>query len=369
MKTTSNGSPSQMIEQRLRACRAAMAEHDLPAYLVTAPADTFYLTGFTGEDSAVLITPRAVSVISDRRFDEVLDREAPWARKWMRKGSLTDEIARACRALKLERMAVQPEDMTLATHRDLAKKLRPRRLVKAPDIVRKLRRIKTADELAVMRRALQIAEDAFEATLRTIRLGQTELEIAARLEFEMKIRGATAPSFPTICAEGANASRPHARPGKRRVRRGSALLFDWGARFEQYCSDLTRVVFVRTIPPKMARIYEIVLQAQVRAIADIRPGRRMCDVDEVARAHIRKRGYGERFGHGLGHGLGLDVHEAPALSWRSQEELEAGMVVTVEPGIYLPRVGGVRIEDDVLVTSTGGEVLSRLPRNLDELVV
>jgi Xaa-Pro aminopeptidase len=310
-----------------------------------------------------------VQVISDSRFEQSLDREAPWARKWMRKGSLTDEIARACRALRLERVAVQPEDMTLATFRDLAKKFRPRRLVKAPDIVRKLRRIKDAGELAALRKALDIAQAAFEATCGTIRAGQTELQMAARLEYEMKVRGATAPSFPTICAEGPNASLPHARAGMRRAKRGSAILFDWGARCGQYCSDLTRVVFIGTIPPKMARVYEIVLEAQVRAIADIRPGRRVCDVDEVARGHIRKRGYGERFGHGLGHGLGLDVHEAPALSWRSQEPLEAGMVVTVEPGIYLPGVGGVRIEDDVLVTPKGGQVLSRLPKDLTEMVI
>jgi Xaa-Pro aminopeptidase len=203
----------------------------------------------------------------------------------------------------------------------------------------------------------------------SIRVGQTELEMAARLEYEMKRRGASAPSFPTICAEGPNAALPHACPGQRKVKRGSAILLDWGACVGGYCSDLTRMIFVDTIPRKIREIYGIVLEAQLRAISAIRPGERMCDVDAVARDHITEAGFGKEFNHGLGHGLGMEVHEAPSLSWRSKEKLEAGMIVTVEPGIYLPGVGGVRIEDEILVTPTGRRVLSRLSKTLEDSVI
>ncbi|MGB2985984.1 MAG: M24 family metallopeptidase, partial [Phycisphaerae bacterium] len=189
------------------------------------------------------------------------------------------------------------------------------------------------------------------------------------LEYEMKKRGSSEPAFTTICAEGPNAALPHAYPGKRKVKLGGAILLDWGARIDGYCSDLTRMIFVGSIPRKLGEVYRIVLEAQMRAIAGIRPGERMCDVDAIARNFIAEAGYADEFNHGLGHGLGMEVHEAPALSWRSKEKLEAGMVVTVEPGIYLSGVGGVRIEDDVIVTPTGCRVLSRLSKKLEDAVI
>lgn len=358
-----NGSINPVIAGRLARCRKLMVEKQVPAYLVTSRMDGFYLSGFTGEDSALLITPKSVHIISDARFDETIDHELPWARKHLRKGLLTDEIAGVCRRLKLARIALQPEAMTVATHAKLRALARPARLTGAPSIVADMRRCKDDDELAVMNQAIRIAEEAFLATRRTLRVGQSEREIAARLEFEMRTRGAEGSAFETIIAVDANASKPHARAGDRRVRPGSAILFDWGARVGFYHSDLTRMVFMGRIPPRLGRVYEIVLNAQLAAIRAIRPGERMCDIDAVARDYIGRAGFREQFGHGLGHGLGLDVHEAPSLSWRSKERLTAGMVVTVEPGVYLPGVGGVRIEDDVLVTEGGCRVMSRLPKD------
>jgi len=247
--------------------------------------------------------------------------------------------------------------------------MRGTQLVLAPPIVESMRRLKDEAELAVMRRAIRVAEDAFEAMRKTIRSGQTELELAARLEYEMKCRGASAPAFPTICAEGANAAAPHAHPGRRKIKRGSAILFDWGARVGRYCSDLTRMLFLGSIPARLREVYSVVLEAQLAGVAAVRPGWRMCDVDDAARSVIKRAGFGDRFTHGLGHGLGLNVHEPPSLSWRSKEELEPGMLVTVEPGIYLPGVGGVRIEDDVLVTPKGNRVLTSLDKSLEGAVV
>jgi len=346
-----------------------MAEKHLPAYLLTDRMDGYYLTGFTGEDSAVLVLPRRVYVITDRRFDESFTHECPWATKVLRERLLDEAVGKLLVKLHLPRVGVQPDRMTLELHDSLRRTARAVRLVKAPLIVNRQRVLKDESELRVMDQAIRIAQDAFEATCRTIRLGQTEQQLAARLEYEMQLRGATGASFPTIVAEGANASLPHAFPGQRQVRKGSAILFDWGAIHGFYCSDLTRMVFVGSIPLKIRKIYGVVQEAKKQATEAIRPGARMCDVDAVARDHIKKAGYGKYFGHGLGHGLGLAVHEAPSLSWRSQEKLQAGMVVTVEPGIYLPGVGGVRLEDDVLVTEKGFRQLSRLGEDLEGAVV
>jgi Xaa-Pro aminopeptidase len=197
----------------------------------------------------------------------------------------------------------------------------------------------------------------------------TERELAAELGHEMARLGATEPSFPIIVAEGANAAFPHAVPGDRRLREGSAVLIDWGATVDHYRSDLTRVIFIRRIPPRFRRMYLSVLAAQREGIAAIKPGVRMCDVDGKARRVLKRAGMGRQFSHGLGHGIGLDIHEAPRLSAREKEPLEAGMVVTVEPGVYLPGIGGIRIEDDVLVTDTGQRALTSLPTEIDEMVV
>lgn len=361
--------PSPLIADRLRRYRREAARRRVSALLITNPRDYSYLTGFSGEDSAVLLTGRAVHVITDGRFSQVVRNECPWATTWIRRGTLNAEIAKVCKSKKLSALAVQGDHLCVSGFTELGKLTGIRRLRSAPPIIPNMRKIKQPAELTTMRKAIRIAEDAFTATRASIRIGQTELELAARLEFEMKKRGSSSPAFPTICAEGSNAALPHAHPGQRKVRKGSAILFDWGARWRGYCSDLTRMVFVGSIPRRIAEVYDVVLEAQQRAIAAIRPGRRMCDVDAVARDFIAAAGYGEAFSHGLGHGLGLDVHEPPSLSWRSKEKLEAGMVVTVEPGVYLPGVGGVRIEDDVLVTPRGRQVLSRLGRSRRESVL
>lgn len=361
--------PSDIIKGRIARCRRAMTKRRIKAFLITSRTDQYYLTGFTGEDSALLITPQKVHVITDNRFEQSLNQECPWAQRWLRRQQLTDEVGNVCKQLKLRSLAVQPSNMTLADHAALKKQAGRTRLVLAPPILADMRSIKDAAELATMRKAIKVAQDAFETMRRTIRIGQTEREMAARLEYEMQKLGAAGPSFATICAEGPNAALPHAFPGRRKVKKGSAILFDWGAKVDFYCSDLTRMVFVDSIPKRLGEVYGVVLEAQQRAIAGLRPGARMCDIDAIARTHIGDAGYGEYFGHGLGHGLGLNVHEAPSLSWRSKQKLEAGMLVTVEPGIYLPGVGGVRIEDDVLITAKGRRVLSRLDKTLEGAVL
>jgi len=221
-----------------------------------------------------------------------------------------------------------------------------------------------------MRRAIRIAEKAFKEMLALGAkgwVGRTERDLAAELEYRMRRLGADRPSFPTILAAGAHGSVPHYSPGSTRVRPGQAVLVDWGARADGYCSDLTRVVFTGTIPAKLREIYEVVRRAQEAGIAAIRSGVGCRAVDAAARRVIAEAGYGEQFGHGLGHGLGREVHEAPGLGKLSADRLKSGMVVTVEPGIYLPGIGGVRIEDDVLVTASSARRLSSLPRDIDAM--
>jgi Xaa-Pro aminopeptidase len=368
-KNKGKSRPSPIIAKRIGRCRRAMKKHRIGAFLVSKPTDYFYLTGFTGEDSAILVTPREVHVISDGRFDEAINQECPWVTKWMRRITLEEELASVFKKLKIKSVAAQPETMTLGSAATIKKHNKSVKIAHAPPIVADMRLAKDPGELTLIRKSIRVAEAAFLAMRETIRVGQTEQELSARLEYEMQRRGSSGVAFPTIVAEGPNGALPHAHPGRRKVRKGSAILFDWGARVNGYTSDLTRMVFVGSIPRKIGEIYRIVLEAQVRAIAAIRAKERMCDVDAVARNFIADAGYKEAFNHGLGHGMGVDVHEAPRLSWQSKDKLKAGSVVTVEPGIYLPRVGGVRIEDDVLVTPTGHRVLTRLSKKLEDAVI
>jgi Xaa-Pro aminopeptidase len=358
-----------VYRRRLRGLIEAMAAKRLPALLVTNRSDQIYLTGFTGEDGGVLVMPKRVVLLTDSRFDEQADKETPWADKALRKKTFFDLVGQVVRKLRLRTIGFQPESLTVEQLQAIRKAARPARLKPAGGLVGKLRITKDAEEVQRIRRSARVAEEAFRAMLRRLRVGMTETQLAATLEYEMKVRGASGPSFPTIVAEGPNASLPHAQPGGRKVRRGSAVLFDWGAVVDHYCSDLTRVIFVGRIPPRIRKIYDIVLKAQQAGIESVKSGQSRKATDAAARRVITKAGYGKRFGHGTGHGLGLDIHEAPSVNRIATGKLEPGMVITIEPGIYLPGVGGVRIEDDVLVTKDGYEVLTNLTKDITSLTV
>ncbi|MEP0842486.1 MAG: aminopeptidase P family protein, partial [Phycisphaerae bacterium] len=363
MASPRSPTPSPFLLSRLAACRAKIQEKHVAGYLVTSRADQYYLTGFDGEDGAALILPERVHLLTDGRFKDVVRRDAPWARAWVRMGPLAEQLGRLVRKLRLKTVGFQPAALTVAALNDFRKAVRPARLVPMPPIVRELRAIKDRSEVSAIERAIRVAEEAFGALLRRIRIGWTERRIAAELLAEMLRRGAAGPSFPIIVAEGPNSALPHARPGDRRVRAGSVLLIDWGAVVDHYRSDLTRVVFIRRIPPRFRRMYGQVLEAQEAAIRAIRPGVPMSAVDAAARRRLQKAGLARYFTHSTGHGLGLDIHEPPRVAVKIDEPLQAGMVITIEPGVYLPGVGGVRIEDDVLVTPQGGRVLTRVPKS------
>jgi len=254
-------------------------------------------------------------------------------------------------------------------HAKIGEKLAGVELIATTGLVEELRMVKDKDEITRMRHAIAIAEKAFAVIRASLVPEQTEKEVADQLVHQMRLFGATDCAFPSIVGVGSNAALPHAIPGSRRISESSILLIDWGACEGWYNSDLTRVLVTGKIPPKLKRIYGLVKKAQEAAIAAIRHGVTCDKVDHAARSVITKARHGKHFGHGLGHGLGLEVHESPRMGGKEKMKLKAGMVVTVEPGVYLPGWGGVRLEDDVLVTRTGHEVLSSITKEWDDIHV
>jgi Xaa-Pro aminopeptidase len=231
-----------------------------------------------------------------------------------------------------------------------------------------IRKVKDDNEVDLIRKSIEIAEQAFEAIRPEIKVGQSENWLAGQLIAELRSRGAATTSFPPIVATGTNSSLPHYRPGEREVtiQKDQPVLIDWGCIYRGYCSDLTRTLLMGRVNPKIKQIYKVVLEAREAAIKFIRPGVTNIQADRVARDVVDKAGFTKEFGHGLGHGIGREIHELPRMSkWAVEEELRPGMIVTVEPGIYLPGEGGVRIEDDVLITHSGCEVLSNLERSFE----
>ena len=359
------------LQRRLAKLRQHLRGAQVDALLVTNPVDIRYLTGFIGDDSWAVVPCRSgrVYVLSDFRFEEQIFREAPQVVSVMRQGSLADELTQLCRRTRIRRIGLQRDHTTLSMRKALVKKIGAKRLRDLDDGLIHQRAIKDSTEVRLIRRALSIQQQAFRETCRFMKVGMTENEVCAYLEYQMRTLGADGPGFPSIVAADANAALPHAIPGKRRIKKNGIVLIDWGAKFQGYAGDLTRVVALGKMKPKLRDMYRVVLDAQLSAIECIGPGKRLRDIDAVARDIIQRAGYGRHFGHGLGHGLGLDVHEQPVLSRRSAGELEEGHVVTVEPGIYLPGIGGIRIEDDVLVTSRGRTVLSDLPKSLESTMI
>jgi Xaa-Pro aminopeptidase len=290
----------------------------------------------------------------------------------VRKDSLTASLVEAIKGRRVRRLGFQKNHVSVGGRERLAKEISERRLRPAAGLISALRVTKGPEELRLMRKAVRIAQQGFAELIAGGAkglVGRTERQIAAELDYRMRLAGADGPAFQTIVASGPNGSKCHYRPADRRARRGEALLVDWGANVAGYCSDLTRVLFLSRIPPELAEVYEVVRRAQAAAIAACRPGVACKTPDAAARKVIESAGHGKEFVHGLGHGVGREVHEAPGLARGSKTRLRAGMVVTVEPGIYLPGVGGVRIEDDVLITSSGSRRLSSVPRALDRAVL
>lgn len=346
------------MSARLEQLRMWLTDRQWDAILVTHPINRRYLTGFTGSSGWVLITRESQFLISDFRYFVQGKEQAPAYTFVDHKGNWFQTMAHFCREGEITTLAFEETHLTFQLHRQLAEALEGVRLQPVSQVVEKLRQIKSKEELSLLRQAASIADAAFAEILKEIRPGVTEQEIERRLEFLLRERGATSSSFDTIVASGPRSALPHGVASERVMQRGDLVTLDFGALYRGYCSDITRTVMLGPPADWQREIYEIVLEAQQRAVAAIRPGMTGREADAVARDYITEKGYGDQFGHSTGHGLGMEVHEAPTLSFRGKTPLEPGMVVTVEPGIYLPDRGGVRIEDDVVVTADGHEVLT-----------
>jgi Xaa-Pro aminopeptidase len=351
--------------------RRRLRKEEIPALLVTRFTNVTYLTGFTGDDSWLLVTPQGELLLSDFRYGTQLAEECPGLTVEMRPTgtSLGELTAALLPKLRISTLGVEGQSMSVATHAQLVEKA-PAVALKATDgLVEELRAVKDAEEIAEIRLAVQQAERAFAVLRASLSPDQTERQLAHLLEHQIRQFGGAGCSFQPIVAVGDRAALPHYRASERRIGEAPFVLVDWGAQARLYKSDLTRVLVTARIPPKLEKLYGVVLKAQAAGIAAIRPGAIPEDVDAAARKVIADAGYGKQFGHGLGHGIGLDIHEQPRLAVKQKQPLKPGMVITVEPGIYVPGFGGVRIEDDVLVTRSGNEVLSRVPKEFDEIAV
>ena len=356
---------SQIINERLTVLRQMMAAEKVEALIISSPANRRYFSGFEASDTMInessgilVVTRRAQHLLTDSRYTEAALQEAPLFKIETYRQGLGAEMA-SLRSLKnVKTIHFEPEFMSVALLRILTKALPGLQLAELPFNLDAPRARKSPEEVKIVAKALAITEAAVSALWEKMEPGLSEREAAFFLEAEFRRLGAEGPSFETIVASGPNGALPHAVPGAKKMKTGEMVIVDCGAKYKGYCADITRTKVLGTPKAWQKEIYKIVREAQDRAIAAIAPGVLASEVDSVARDYIASNGYGEYFGHGLGHGVGLVIHEAPSLSPRYMRPLEPGHIVTVEPGIYLPGKGGVRLEQLVLVTERGHKLLN-----------
>lgn len=364
-------------ESRVQQVREKMAEQQMDGFMVIVAENRRYLSGFSAEDTqfdetagALLITASRMVIATDSRFELQAQREAPRWERFIYKKGLAQELPEILQDLDLRRLGFESARLSVQQLNQMREALSSAgmkiELLDTENLVEALRLRKSEAEIEAIRHALELAEDAFKRLRESLTAGRSEVDLAWGLERAMREAGAEELSFPVITAAGQNAALPHAVPGTRKIAAGEPILFDWGARLHGYCSDISRTVVIGKPDDTFRAVFSAVYEAQQKAIEAIRPGVSGKQVDKVARDHIAQAGFAGKFGHGLGHGTGLAVHEAPRLSPIREDTLEPGMVFTVEPGIYLPDWGGVRLENMVAVREHGAEVLNALPVVLDD---
>ena len=353
------------MSTRAERLAAALDGAGADLLLVTNLVNVRYLTGFTGTNGVALIGPDTRVFLTDFRYTEQAEQEVyPEFERVTATQSVTTDALEFLPAGGL-RVGYESETVTVDAFERL-RELYPDRveLVAVKGLVENMRAVKDEQEIELIAAATRIADQAFEALLAGGLAGRTERELALALEHDMRLRGAEAPSFDSIVAGGSHGALPHATPRDVKLEQGQLVVIDWGARFAGYCSDCTRTVAVGEPGPEAREAYELVLGAQQVGLDEVRAGGNTKEIDKAVRDIIYGAGHEEHFGHGLGHGVGLDIHEAPTLSFRSDETLLAGSVVTVEPGVYLPGKFGIRIEDLVVVTDQGNRILTSIPKAL-----
>jgi len=352
---------------RLSRLAPAIAEARVDGLIVCRLPNIRYLTGFTGSSALLLVAAEGggeTVLFTDGRYKTQAAQEAAGLRVVVARRSVARALAGSVKRRRLRRLAFESRGASFELYETLRSRLPGVRLKPVANVVEKLRMIKSAEEIEKIRRAAELNSAAFQATLSEVRPGSTEAEVANRIDYQMRALGAEKPAFDTIVASGPRSALPHARATSKALASGELILIDQGAILDGYSSDMTRTVALGDVSARAREVYHAVLEAQLAAISEVRAGVRAAQVDGQARKTLEKHGLEKSFVHSTGHGVGLEVHEHPRLGRGEKTRLEAGMVITIEPGAYLEGLGGVRIEDLVLVTERGAEVLTSTPKDL-----
>lgn len=350
---------------KLQKLRTELKQQNIEGILITNEYNRRYMTDFTGSSGVVIVSQNDAVFITDFRYTEQAAAQIKDFRIVKHEATMIEEIAKQVKAMGIKTLGFEKDNVSYGTF-ELYKSVIQADLIPISGLIEKIRLIKTEQEINIIKVACEIADHAFTHILNFIKPGKTELEVSNELEFFMRKQGATQSSFDTIVASGLRSALPHGVATNKIIEKGDFVTLDYGALYNGYISDITRTVAVGEPSEKLVDIYNAVLASQLLAVEKVGPGLTGIEADAIARDYLKTKGYGEAFGHSLGHGIGLEVHEGPGLSLRSEAVLEPGMTVTIEPGVYLPGIGGVRIEDDILITETGNE---RLTHSTKELII
>lgn len=352
-----------MEMSRMERLRAKLKELGADAFITEKAENRRYLSGFTGSTGWVIVTADQALFVTDFRYIDQAKEQCHGYTIINNQRQPLEAIRQQLQQLQVKKLAFETS-ISFAAYDQWQKSFAGVELVPVSGLIEQLRMIKEAAEVEVIRQAARIADEAYEHILGFVKPGMREIDVAIELEFFMRKHGADASAFDMIVASGVRGALPHGRASEKRIEAGEMVTIDFGALYRGYVSDVTRTFAVGEPDPKMKEIYDIVLQAQLNGVNKLKPGMTGKEGDALTRDIIAAAGYAEAYGHSTGHGIGLEVHEGPALSTVSSTVLEPGMVVTVEPGIYVSGLGGVRIEDDVLITADGCEILTKSTKEL-----
>ena len=349
--------------QRVKNVQEKLSKYNIDALLVTNMFNVRYLANFTGTTGLVVITKDEAYFVTDFRYTEQAAEEAKGFTIVKNEGPIFEEVAKIVQEDKIENLGFEQENITYAVYNQI-NDIIPCELVPMTGLVEKLREVKTEDEINIIKEAINITEKAYDYILGFVKPGKTEIEVANELDFYMRNEGATSVSFDTIVASGVRSAMPHGVASDKVIEEGDMVTIDFGCYYKGYVSDMTRTFAVGDPGEQMKEIYEIVYQANKKVNEVAKAGMTGAELDAIARDYIAEKGYGPQFGHTLGHGIGLEVHEGPSLSFRNEDKLVVNNIVTNEPGIYVPGLGGVRIEDDLVIKEDGAEILMTTPKEL-----
>lgn len=359
-----------MTEERLKIFRDKIEKEnkEIDGFLITNLQNMNYLSGFDGEGFA-LITRKDNYLLTDSRYTEQAEKESPDFKIIIDEPKVKDArilaLGKILAENKIKKIAFESNNLSYADFKKYSDSLKSIEFLTTKNIIEQIRMVKDKDEIIKMKKAAQITTESLKEVFEIIKPGMRELDIASELAYTMRKKGAQKEAFETIVVSGERSSFPHGKPSEKKIDEGELITIDMGANYQNYNSDITRTIVMGKESQKQKEIFSIVLEAQKAALEIIKPGLKCSEVDSVARNIIEKKGYGKYFGHGLGHGVGLDIHEMPRVSFNDDTILLPGMVVTIEPGIYLPKFGGVRIEDAILITEEGYEILTWFPKILN----